>query len=233
MTTEDKRREGWPRVALRPVSITEALIDALRKAVLDGALPAGAPIAEVEIAELYGVSRPTARAAITALVHSGLLVRQANRSALVPVLTSQDVEDLFFVRVPLEVRLVTALIERRLQPEDAASAISRLAAVPREAPHSRFVEADLGFHRALVTGLASPRLSRIFSELEGEIHLSMIQTRSALGQARIVAEHGAILDAIREEDREKAARLMTEHLEGAREVLVKVLRETEHPAEAN
>jgi len=48
-----------------------------------------------------------------------------------------------------------------------------------------------------------------------------------------VAEHGAILDAIRAEDRESAARLMTEHLEGAREVLVKVLRETERPAEAN
>jgi len=219
-TTGNHRRAS---ARLRPVSIADALTEALRQAILDGELPGGTLVAEVDVAERYGVSRPTAKAAITTLVHSGLLVREANRSAVVPTLRASDVEDLFFVRVPLEVHIVGAVIERSLVPEGALVAVTELAAVPPDAPHSRFVKADLGFHRALVASLESPRLSRVFSDLEGEIHLSMVQSRYALGQQRIVAEHRAVFEAIREGDTQSAAVLMADHLRGACAALVKVL----------
>ena len=39
------------------------------------------------------------------------------------------------------------------------------------------IEADLGFHRALVAAVDSPRLGRVYQALSGEIHLSMVQSR--------------------------------------------------------
>jgi len=223
MTLETTNGPGRRAARLRPVSIADALTEALRQSILDGDLPGGALVAEVDVAEHYGVSRPTAKAAITALVHSGLLVREANRSAVVPTLDALDVQDLFFVRIPLEVHVVGAVIERALVPEDALVAVTELAAVPADAPHSRFVRADLGFHRALVASLGSPHLSRVFSDLEGEIHLSMVQSRYALGQRRIVAEHGAVFEAIRDGDAPSATKLMADHLRGACAALAKVL----------
>ena len=87
------------------------------------------------------------------------------------------------------------------------------------AGHSEFVEADLRFHRVLVKAVDSPRLSRLYRALSGEIHLSMVQSRYALGRDRIVAEHGAVLQALIDGDAVQAEALMRSHLEGARDAL--------------
>ena len=46
----------------------------------------------------------------------------------------------------------------------------------------------------------SPRLTRLYQALSGEIHLSMVQSRYALGRDRIVAEHGGVLTALEQHD---------------------------------
>ncbi|MCB2175292.1 MAG: GntR family transcriptional regulator [Actinomycetales bacterium] len=206
---------------LRTVSLVDALTDTLRARVLDGLVDPGVGLAENDVAVEYDVSRPTAKAALAALVQEGLLRRDPHRSARVPALTSADVEDLFLVRVPLEVAVVHALMQGGGVPSGAGDAVAALASVPPDARHSVFVEADLGFHRALVDAVGSPRLSRMYGALSGEIHLSMIQSREALGRDRIASEHRAVLEAMQRGDGETAERLMREHLEGARDALVR------------
>ena len=166
----------------------------------------------------YEVSRPTAKAAITHLVQEGLLRREAHRSAQVPTLSREDVEDLFLVRMPLELEVVRRIAGQVIPPE-AADAVRDLAAVAAIAGHSEFVEADLRFHRVLVKAVDSPRLTRLYQALTGEIHLSMVQSRYALGRDRIVAEHGAVLQALSDGDAVQAEALMRSHLEGARDAL--------------
>ncbi len=204
---------------LHTVSVVDALVDTLRARVLDGHLPPGATLVEADIAAEFGISRPTARAAITQLVHEGLLRRQAHKSAHVPVLSRADVEDLFLVRIPLEIGVVGAVVAQGAPPADAGRAVAALAAVPDDAPHSLFVEADLNFHRALVGCVASPRLSRLYTALSGEIHLSMVQSRYVLGRDRIAREHQQVLEALEAGDAALAEERMRAHLEGAREAL--------------
>ncbi|MBQ0987195.1 GntR family transcriptional regulator [Streptomyces sp. F63] len=207
-----------PDAALRlsTVSVVEALAASLRDRVLDGRITPGTALAETEIAAEYAVSRPTARSAVTALVHEGLLHREANKAACVPQLTRSDIEDLFLVRTPLETAVVRLLVERGSVPSAAAErAITDLARLPDEAPHSAFVESDLRFHQSLVEAVGSPRLSRLYRGIQGEVHLSMVQTRHTLGRERIIAEHTAVLDALRAGNAEQAVRTMRTHLEGA------------------
>ena len=79
--------------------------------------------------------------------------------------------------------------------------------LPEEVATSRLVTADLRFHLALVDRVASPRLSRLYGTIAGELHLTMIQTRQALGRVRIAAEHGEVLARLRAGDgRESSAR---------------------------
>ncbi|WP_233507074.1 GntR family transcriptional regulator, partial [Spongiactinospora gelatinilytica] len=94
---------------LRPVSTVSALADALRARVLSGEIEPGTALPEQEIAAAYGVARPTVREALAALVHEGLLRRERNRSAHVPVVSAADLADLMFVRRPLEELMATAL----------------------------------------------------------------------------------------------------------------------------
>ncbi|GGL29368.1 GntR family transcriptional regulator [Phycicoccus endophyticus] len=209
---------------LRTVSLVDALTDTLRTRVLDGEVDPGAGLTENDVAAEYDVSRPTAKAAIATLVQQGLLRREPHKSARVPVLTEGDVEDLFRVRLPLELAVVHALMEQEQVPRAAAEAVDALAHVPLDARHSVFVHADLGFHRALVEAVGSPRLSRVYGDLSGEIHLSMIQNREALGRDRIAAEHRGVLQAMERGDGPVAEQLMRRHLEGACAALVERLR---------
>lgn len=204
---------------LRTVSVVDALATSLRDRVLDGEITPGAGLTETEVAEEYEVSRPTAKAALGQLVHAGLLRREAHKTAYVPRLSQADVEDLFLVRIPLELEVVHRVASNQRVPAGADDAVRDLAAVPADGAHSEFVEADLRFHRKLVEAVGSPRLSRLYGLLTGEIHLSMVQSRSALGRDRIVREHSAILDALHRGDDIEAIALMRGHLEGARDAL--------------
>lgn len=207
-------RDTAPR--LSTVSVVDALAASLRDRVLDGALPPGSSLAETEIAAEYGVSRPTARSAVTVLVHEGLLHREANKPATVPRLTRADVEDLFLLRTPLEIEALTLLISRGSVPaREAARAVADLDHLAADAPHSAFVEADLRFHQTLVDAVGSPRLSRLYRTISGEVHLCMVQTRHELGRDRIVSEHRAVLESLESGDTTQAARCMRDHLQGA------------------
>ena len=203
---------------LKTVSVVDALTTSLRARVLDGEIDAGVGLTETDVATEYEVSRPTAKTAISQLVQEGLLRREAHRSAHVPSLSREDVEDLFLVRMPLELEVVRLVVGGPI-PVGAAAAVDDLAGITPEAGHSKFVEADLRFHRALVQAVRSPRLSRLYEMLSGEIHLSMVQSRYALGRDRIVAEHGGVLSALRQGDAALAEKLMREHLDGARDAL--------------
>ncbi|MET8808690.1 GntR family transcriptional regulator [Streptomyces sp. NPDC004546] len=201
---------------LSTVSVVDALAESLRNRVLDGGLPPGSSLAETEIAAEYGVSRPTARSAITALVHEGLLHREANKPATVPRLTRADVEDLFLLRTPVEIESLRLLVSRNTVPAlEAGRAVADLDQLGEDAPHSAFVEADLRFHQTLVDAVGSPRLSRLYRTIKGEVHLCMVQTRNELGRERIVSEHRTILKSLRTGDASQAERQMREHLNGA------------------
>src|SRR5690606_25058042 len=144
---KDPRKKGKPcprsvRVApvpspIRPVSAVGALADALRRRVLSGEIEPGTALPEQEIAASYGVARPTVREALARLVHEGLLRRERNRSAYVPEVTAEDLDDLMFVRRPLEDLMAQALAGQRVRA--AEEALARMGALGPDAPWSESV----------------------------------------------------------------------------------------------
>ena len=167
---------------------------------LDGQIDAGVGLTETDVATEYEVSRPTAKTAISQLVQEGLLRREAHKSAHVPSLSREDVEDLFLVRMPLELEVV-----RRVVGKPIPAGRRRRSARPGRRSRPRPVTASSSRPTCGSTGrwsrpCDSPRLTRLYQALSGEIHLSMVQSRYALGRDRIVAEHGGVLAALRQGD---------------------------------
>ena len=203
--------------------MVDALSQRLRDQVLDGHIAPGTPIAETEIAAAFGVSRPTAKGAILTLVQGGLLRRDAHRPAYVPQLTADDVLDLYRVRIPLELEVVRGLARGRIVPAGAADAVHDLRRLPDSAAPSQFIGTDLRFHRALIAAADSPRLSRLYDIILDELHLSMKQSRRALGRERIAHEHADVLQAIVDGKPGRATTMMRQHLEGAGKALASTI----------
>lgn len=200
---------------LGTVSAIEAVAARLRDRILDGVTPPKQEITEADVASSYRVSRPTAKSAIVMLVNDGVLRREANKPAYVPRLSGEDLRDLFLVRIPLELEVVRQVVGRGGIPFAAETAVHDMGRLGDDAPASQFVAADLLFHSALVESVGSPRLSRLYRAIQGEMHLSMVQSKRLLGPQRVASEHGSILDALRRRDEPQARELMRTHLVNA------------------
>lgn len=85
-----------------PVSRTDLVIDAIRKAILGGVLAPGAQLVERTIAAQLGVSKTPVREALRSLEASGLLESYPSRGVVVRQADAKLVEDLYEFRLLLE-----------------------------------------------------------------------------------------------------------------------------------
>ncbi|MFI6321279.1 GntR family transcriptional regulator [Nonomuraea sp. NPDC050556] len=198
-------------ILLRTVSTVDALAGALRQRVLSGEIEPGAPLPEQELAAAYGVARPTVREALAVLVHEGLLRRERNRSAYVPEVTMSDLDDLMYVRRPLEDLMARALAGRRVDAADEA--LARMDALPADAPWAESVAEHMALHEALIVAVGSPRLERLYGALAAETRLGLVRLREIYEDRDVlVAEHRELLDAIARGPADAARAAVAAHL---------------------
>lgn len=202
-------------------SLTDALSDALRLRIIEGKLGPGEGLAEAGLAKQYEVARPTAKAAIERLVSEGLLERAAHKTARVPVMSLERVQDMYYARDFLESQAYRYLAERKALPEEAIEANERLRIASDNHALSEFVDSDIDFHRTLIDALGSARITKIHRSLINEMRLCLVQVQShnLLEPTIISTEHGLILEAIRNGDPNLAAQRGRAHLERARKQL--------------
>ncbi len=202
----------------------EIVEHSLRERLFSGELKPGTPLAEVDVAEHYGVSRTTAKAALENLVSSRLLSRRAYHTARVAVLDPTSVFDIYRTRGILEAEVVRSLALTRHVPDAAFTANDEIAALIDSSPMS-LVSPDMRLHTALVDALGSERTSMMYRSLTDEIRLCMTQVQSAtlLSNESITREHGLLLDHIEHGRAEEAAQLIDAHLSRASRRLVSQL----------
>lgn len=205
-------------------SVVDAIAQDVRRQVFEGKLARSELLTEASVSETYEVARPTAKAAIEKLVSEGLLVRDAHRSARVPVLDAADARDIYRTRADVEGIVLRRLAARRAVPDEARRANAEIAALG-DASALDVVEPDMLFHTSLVDAMGSARLSRVYLNLASEVRLCMaqVQGNSLLSTALIHAEHARLLELIEAGDGDGVVALLERHLARARERLVGVL----------
>lgn len=212
--------------SLGVVGIVDAVTLQLRARILAGEISADTPLTEAKVAELFGVARPSAKAAIEQLVASGLLVRTAHRSARVIAIDPEMVRDVYRTRTRLESAALRELAAARTVPSAASDANIEMLRMPA-GPSQETVDPDLRFHTALIDGIDSVRTSRMYRSVLDEVRLCMaqVQGRRLLDAAVIATQHAEILDAVAAGDGDHAAALLAAHLGSAEERLVDALGE--------
>jgi DNA-binding GntR family transcriptional regulator len=209
--------------------LPDAIYEELRASILAQQDAPGSTLTESGVALRFGVARPTAKVAIEKLVTEGLLRREKNQAARVPLLTRNDVVDLLDARAVIEGAAVSSLATNGTIPADALSAHR---SIQRQAnSRANVASLDIAFHRALVTGQSNLRIQRMHALLMGEIELCIGQVLA--GRLRtatdVASEHQAILDAITAGEPGRAERLTHDHIAVTRE---RLLEHFEHPQSA-
>ena len=210
----------------------------LRQAIAAGQYAHGEKLPpERQLAEAFGTSRTTVRAALDQLeadrlvsrrIGSGTFVNTPRRAEGVDVAEETSPLELIEVRLALEPHITRlAVLHATARDIDRlGELIQRMPADPTDI--ESFSRWDEAFHLALAEATRNPLMISIYRQVnEVRAHSQWIAMKDkVLTPARISdynREHAAIYEAIRSRDGEGAVALITSHLHQARRQLAGVL----------
>lgn len=205
---------------LEPLQLqsTPALIaDRLRSEILEGRFPPHTQLAEVGLARQLQVSRGPVREAMQRLIQEGLLRAERNRGVFVVELGLDDARDVYLARGVIE-RAAAAIVTKQ-RPQAALAELQEIVdrlAASVGAPWPEIIAHDLAFHQTLVEAAGSPRLSRMFRTLIAETRLCLIRLEPFYQKGtEVVAEHQAIIEALRSGNRRRIDSLLQTHMDAS------------------
>lgn len=200
---------------LKVVSVVEALSAALMEDIFRMEYQPGQQITESELAQRFGVSRNTVREAITRLMSSGLVEKEANKGVFVKKIGEQDVREIFRFRAILESEAVRMIIQKGEVSDRLVHAMESIEKDPfLMGDWYRFVSSDLDFHTELVNAAESPRLSRLYEAIRHEIMLCLCQSKNTLIlNHKNIYEHRHFIEVLERGDVDAAIQLVTNHIQ--------------------
>lgn len=214
-------------VALAPLdprrSRAQELVDVLRTAIIRGELVPGSIHSVASLSSALGVSRTPVREALIELASRGMVRFERNRGVRILQNSIHDIEEVFDLRLLLEVPAVRRAVER----------VDRRELRALEAEYQGMVRAaaandeqalwlhDRGFHHRLLSLSGNRRLADYVDSLRDMV---LLRGATTAGRSRsleaIALEHLAILEAVRAGDAEAAAAAMEHHLRRTAELLI-------------
>jgi DNA-binding GntR family transcriptional regulator len=202
-------------IAGDPRKRTEPAVSRLRRDILNGRYAPGQRLVEIELSELYHVSRGFLRSALVELAHEGLVERIANQGARVRVVSSQEAIEITEVRLVVEGLCAAKAAEHATEEEMAG--LERIAVDMKHAVATsnltRYSELNSELHDAVRQISRQPVAATILEHLRARnVHH---QFRLALRPGRpqvSLPEHLAIIDAICAHDPDAATLAIRMHL---------------------
>lgn len=202
----------------------------IRDAIVSMELLPGQMISETALAEQFGVSRTPVREALIQLSNIGFVDVLPQRGTYVSKFSMDKILEARFIREALEVSVVTFLADHVtndiVQTGEKIIAEQKVAA--KDDDPLAFQKLDDKFHQTLA-GFTS--YARVASLIEAEkAHMDRVRNLSLhiSGQyKRIIAQHNAIIKAIKAGSSAEAAKAMSVHMKDVYNILEVIPQE--HP----
>lgn len=201
-------------------SLVDTVVDSLQSEITSGTWEVGSRIpTEAELVSQLGVSRPSVREGVRALVQLGLLeTRQGDGTyvvaddptavALRRTIRTADTREVMRVRRALDALAAREAAEHRT-PDDLAQLETALLArrvAARRGDTAAFVDRDVAFHLGVVAASHNQLLAGIYASFDGSLHSAV--TSNAPGSMSIEStsadRHEALFFAIRDRDGDAA-----------------------------
>ncbi|MDX2604422.1 GntR family transcriptional regulator [Streptomyces caniscabiei] len=194
--------------------VRDKVVDALRAAILDGALQPGRRLTERELTELTGVSRTSVREALRRLQAEGLVEESPSRGLRVSIPSEDEVDQIYEIRAELEPLAVRLFVERASRDE-----VEALASVARQVTPGGDDNKDVldRFDKILLDGCRNPMLAELLGGLYSRIHaLRRISAATPGRMAVTKQEYADLVEAIRNGSAADAVDVARRHVAAAR-----------------
>lgn len=187
----------------------------IRTLIEEGQLEPGTRIPERNLCEEFGISRTPLREALKVLATEGLVELLPNRGARVVRLTRDMLEDTFAVMGSLEALAGELACERITEAELAEIQALHYRMLAHYARRKREPYFDLNrrIHEAIIKAARNDALSDVYQRLDTRVRRARYATR--LGEdhwTQAVADHEAMIEALRERDSERLSHILRAHL---------------------
>src|SRR2546429_9227699 len=194
MPTPRRRRSSVSLSAVKPYKRNGSLHEHLRRLILDGAIPNGASISQVELAERLGVSRTPLREAMKMLQAEGIVQADHGRRTRVTALDVGDIDTVYGTRVLMEgagVLVMVPLLDRA-RINELAEAVKEMRKHASDPNTELWARAHRRFHRTPIPE-AGRRVARPLStDFDPAQRLRrLFQTERIAGGVRLPAAHEA------------------------------------------
>jgi DNA-binding GntR family transcriptional regulator len=198
-------------------SASERAYRQLREEILDGDLPPGTGLLEVEQAARIGVSRTPLRAAVARLIADGLVAARGGRGYVVTEISVDRIRELYELRQALEEQAMRLAAQRR-DPSPFLALREQFVTAPDLLLHGdegihRYYDLIDDFEAAIDDAVGNPFLVGALAGVR--THLTRIRRLASGNPARLRAaagEHLLIIDAILAGDASLAAHATHVHL---------------------
>ena len=217
--SKDKRRP----------SLVEEAYAAVKGAIQSGVFPPGFGGSELEIAHRLGMSRTPVHQAIVRLEVEGMVELKPKRGVVISALSPTDMREVYDVVIAVEgmaARLV-AEHEATVREEVCRTLVALNRAMSEALSDDDLIgwaDHDVAFHASLVAGAGNGRLERIANM---NIDQSFRARRATLllrpKPSRSIADHDAIIAAIRAGDGVAAGQAAQSHKIAARDLVIGLL----------
>lgn len=210
----------------RPMTAQAAVLQELRRSILEGELKPGTQIVQDAFAERLGLSRVPVREALKILEGEGQVRYAPHRGYFVTELDISELLEIYRIRELLETEVVREAASRVTDEHMARmrAAIDDMAAANEVTDIVALTNANREFHFTLFEASGMPRFARMIRQLwDSSDPYRSLYFNDPTHRDVVDAEHRGILDAARKRDAEGLVRLLNEHrnhaIQGLKEVL--------------
>lgn len=203
-------------------SLRIRVFNAIENAILDGEYKDGDSLNELKLSKELGVSRTPVREALMQLELEGLVRNVPNKGAVVIGVTEQDIHDIYEIRIRIE-GLAARLCAENIT-DDELRALEQIVDLQEfyllKNDTEQIWKLDGDFHKIIYDASRSRPLRFTLSNFHNYIKKARDISVQTEGRAeKTVAEHRAILDAIKDHNGDLAERLTAEHISNAEDNL--------------
>lgn len=210
----------------RPPTAQEAVLQELRRSILEGELKPGTQIVQDAFAERLGLSRVPVREALRILEGEGQVRYSPHRGYFVTELDVSELLEIYRIRELLETEVVLSAAPQ-LTDEDIArlsAAIDDMTVANEVTDIVALTNANRRFHFCLFEPSGMPRFVRMIRQLwDSSDPYRSLYFADPVHRAVVDVEHRGIHDAAGQRDTQTLVRLLDEHrghaIEGLKQVL--------------
>lgn len=202
-------------------SLEAQAADLLRRQILRGDLRAGERLLETPLAERYGLSRGTIRAALRRLIEEGLVCHVPYTGYQVIDFSDHDLWELYTLRGALE-SLGTRLAALRIDAQgigELCAAFARLEAAAEAGDHEGADRLDRELHKVIMRLAGHERLLEHYVRVENQFRVYIALSNREVDAREICESHRELVASICAGDAERAERLARANISPPEQIL--------------